>query len=128
MKWFRGVLVFKAHRLVYHSTLGLRVIKKKKKKKMVYNPHPPIPNPLQALRTAGGCAVVLIARGEHVLARPAKVRLRDRDLISQGAFRSPVNLHDLKHFYLKAKDLTALYMSCSLPGFSRTSDQSSVAC
>jgi len=31
--WFRGGLVFKAHRLVYHSTLGLRVIKKKKKKK-----------------------------------------------------------------------------------------------
>ena len=26
-----GVLVFKAHRLLYHSTLGLRVIKKKKK-------------------------------------------------------------------------------------------------
>jgi len=25
----RGGLVFKAHRLVYHSTLGLRVIKKK---------------------------------------------------------------------------------------------------
>jgi len=25
-----GGLVFKAHRLVYHSTLGLRVIKKKK--------------------------------------------------------------------------------------------------
>ena len=30
--WFRGGLVFKAHRLVYHSTLGWRVIKKKKKK------------------------------------------------------------------------------------------------
>ena len=30
---FRGGLVFKAHRLLYHSTLGLRVIKKKKKKK-----------------------------------------------------------------------------------------------
>jgi len=29
---FRGELVFKAHRLVYHSNLGLRVIKKKKKK------------------------------------------------------------------------------------------------
>jgi len=29
---FRGGLVFKAHRLVYHSTLGLRVTKKKKKK------------------------------------------------------------------------------------------------
>jgi hypothetical protein len=27
---FRGGLVFKAHRLVNHSTLGLRVIKKKK--------------------------------------------------------------------------------------------------
>jgi len=30
MQRFRGGLVFKAHRLVYHSTLGLRVIKKKK--------------------------------------------------------------------------------------------------
>ena len=29
---FRGGFVCKAHRLVYHSTLGLRVIKKKKKK------------------------------------------------------------------------------------------------
>ena len=29
---FRGGLVVKAHRLVYHSTLGLRVIKKKKEK------------------------------------------------------------------------------------------------
>ena len=29
---FRGGLVFKAHRILYHSTLGLRVIKKKKKK------------------------------------------------------------------------------------------------
>jgi len=29
---FRGGLVFEAHRLVYHSTLGLGVIKKKKKK------------------------------------------------------------------------------------------------
>ena len=31
MNRFRGGLVFKAHRLVYHSSLGLRVIKKKKK-------------------------------------------------------------------------------------------------
>ena len=29
VKRFWGGLVFKAHRLVYHSTLGLRVIKKK---------------------------------------------------------------------------------------------------
>jgi len=33
---FRGGLVFKAHRLLYHSALGLRVIKKKKK----VNPEP----------------------------------------------------------------------------------------
>ena len=31
MKRFRGGLVFKAHRLAYHSTLGWKVIKKKKK-------------------------------------------------------------------------------------------------
>ena len=31
-KRFRGGLVFKVHRLLYHSTGGLRVIKKKKKK------------------------------------------------------------------------------------------------
>jgi len=30
-KRFRGELVIKAHRLLYHSTLGLRVIKKKKR-------------------------------------------------------------------------------------------------
>ena len=32
-QWFRGGLVFKAYRLVYHSTLGLKVIKKKNKNK-----------------------------------------------------------------------------------------------
>jgi len=32
VKRFRGGLVFEAQRLVYHSTLGWRVIKKKKKK------------------------------------------------------------------------------------------------
>ena len=31
MKRFRGGLVFQAHRLLYHSTLGLRVIKKTEK-------------------------------------------------------------------------------------------------
>ena len=31
---FRGGLVFEAHRLVYHSTLGLRVINKKKKTRL----------------------------------------------------------------------------------------------
>jgi len=32
VKRFRGGLVFKAHRLVYHSTLGLRVIKKQRRR------------------------------------------------------------------------------------------------
>ena len=32
---FRGGLVFKAHRLLYHSTLSLRVIKKKRKSLVV---------------------------------------------------------------------------------------------
>ena len=31
VKRFRGELVFKAHEILYRSTLGLRVIKKKKK-------------------------------------------------------------------------------------------------
>jgi len=30
VQWFRGGLVFKDRRLLYHSTLGLRVTKKKK--------------------------------------------------------------------------------------------------
>jgi len=33
VKRFRGGLVFKAHRRLYHSTLGWRVIKKKKNQK-----------------------------------------------------------------------------------------------
>jgi len=35
---FRGGLALKAHRLLYHSTLGLRVIKKKKKKAALIRP------------------------------------------------------------------------------------------
>jgi len=34
VKRFRGGLVFKAHRLLYHSTLGLRVIKNKKRRRV----------------------------------------------------------------------------------------------
>jgi len=33
LRGFRGGLVFKAHSILYHSTLGLRVINKKRKKK-----------------------------------------------------------------------------------------------
>ena len=39
VQWIRGGLVFKAHRLLCHSSLGLRVIKKKKKMKVSINPH-----------------------------------------------------------------------------------------
>ena len=35
MKRFRGELVIKALRLLYHSTLGVRVVKKKKQKKKI---------------------------------------------------------------------------------------------
>jgi len=35
---FRGGVVFEAHRLLYHSTLGLRVIKKKKKVRPTSHP------------------------------------------------------------------------------------------
>ena len=35
MKHFRGGLVFKAHRLSYRSTLGSRVMEKKKKMQLV---------------------------------------------------------------------------------------------
>ena len=38
MQRFRGGLAFEAHRLLYHSTLGLRVIKKKKKHVLVGRP------------------------------------------------------------------------------------------
>ena len=41
MQRFRAGLGFKAHRLVYHSTLGLRVIKKKKiRLRHSQNPNP----------------------------------------------------------------------------------------
>ena len=39
MERFRGGLVFKAHRLLYHSTPGSRVIKKKKKDRVAHFVH-----------------------------------------------------------------------------------------
>ena len=44
MNRFRGGLVFKAHRLLYHSTLGSRVIKKKKRRTSWTMPLPVEPN------------------------------------------------------------------------------------
>ena len=49
---FRGGLAFKAHRLLYHSTLGLRVIKKKKKLEARRH-SPPKPPASYLQRTSG---------------------------------------------------------------------------
>jgi hypothetical protein len=54
---FRGGLVFEAHRLLYHSTLGSRVIKKKKKKrktKKTKKDQEELSTSLQDLRAACG--------------------------------------------------------------------------
>jgi len=38
VKRFRGGLVFKAHRPLYHSTLGSRVIQKKRRSRVLGSP------------------------------------------------------------------------------------------
>ena len=45
VQWFRGGLVLKAQRLLYHSTLGLRVIKQKRKRRLS------TPNPVPARKS-----------------------------------------------------------------------------
>jgi len=70
VKRFRGGLVFKAHRLVYHSTLGLGVIKKKKqtapraasaRPRRATPPQPPAP-----CRTPRASAIVPLPLGANV--------------------------------------------------------------
>ena len=57
MQQFRGGLVFKGHGLWYHSTLGLRVIKKKK---TIQEPHVVSPRSFSFERYyAGGLNVIL---------------------------------------------------------------------
>jgi len=53
---FRGGLAFKAHRLLYHSAPGLRVIKKKKQKVGLYDAlaRPPLHPPPRRGRTPFG--------------------------------------------------------------------------
>ena len=46
---FRVGLVFKAHRLVYHSSLGLRV-RKKERKEETRNANPQTPNPVRTFQ------------------------------------------------------------------------------
>jgi len=50
-KCFRGGLVFKAHRLLYHSTLGLRVIKKKESGNALFEHGRAIPESLHLPRS-----------------------------------------------------------------------------
>ena len=40
MERFRGGLVFRAHGVLYHSTLGSRATKKEKKKVLIQDSHP----------------------------------------------------------------------------------------
>jgi len=71
---FRGGLVFKAHRLVYHSTLGWRVIKKKKSLKWNMEGES---GPLRAVHVSrhkwpGG----LVSRGSQPVRKPGASRAR----------------------------------------------------
>ena len=66
MEQFRGGLVFKAHRLLYHSTPGSRVIKKKKKRSqgMYDEAFPPVlagpkPEAFQPLQVQNGSSTPL---------------------------------------------------------------------
>ena len=61
VKRFRGGLAFKAHRVLYHSTLGSRVIKKTQKKK----------NLVEGLEAVEGLewAASLLARGDQRVER-----------------------------------------------------------
>ena len=63
MQQFRGGLEFKAHRLLYLSTLGLRVIKKREEKKMLS----------LTVSRQGGCF--------FILKRP-KITFRDQDPVN----------------------------------------------
>ena len=49
VQWFRGGLVFKAHRLLYHLTLGLRIMKKKKKERRNATPGEESGNPVKLI-------------------------------------------------------------------------------
>ena len=40
VKWFRGGLVCEVHRLLYHSTLGLRVVKERRRTRPMRDPDP----------------------------------------------------------------------------------------
>ena len=63
MKRFRGGLVFKAHKLVYHSTLGWRVIKKKASDREAAYHRNSLSGPSSYLRLTGSCIAQRKAQG-----------------------------------------------------------------
>ena len=73
----RGGLVFKAHRLVYHSTLGWRVIKKKKKAvRGTTEASKLFPfRPAAAVRTGAGAQLQMAPRTARPLSRDPLVAL-----------------------------------------------------
>jgi len=87
---YRGGLAFKAHRLLYHSTLGLTVIKKKKKREGSIFPeagtaaqHPP--SPFDA--SSGASQRVSSLAVTRVLSRAGQGSCQDLPQGSQGTSR-----------------------------------------
>ena len=82
----RGGLVFKAHRLLYHSTLGLRVIKRKEKK----------------ILTFGGAAPAWLLL-ECVLLLLKRTRGSEASRVTEAGPR----LFDTKHFIIPQRYIRA---------------------
>jgi len=75
-----GGLVFKAHRLVYHSTLGWRVIKKKMKKMAhnLFEEEPRARAPEARLHLFPGVGFRLSGRPNYILQPRHKMRATQR--------------------------------------------------
>ena len=82
---FRGGLVFKAHRLLYHSTLGLRVIQQKRKRRMDAHTKWHIQDAGGSIECRCGAAFPHLIRVEVVLSQsvPAS-RLNSHRVVCQG--------------------------------------------
>ena len=74
MKRFRGGLVFKAHRLLYRSTLGLSVIKKKKKEEAHHDVD----------RVPAEALLGILGEEPELICAHAAPRVRGQDMGQQG--------------------------------------------
>jgi len=104
VKRFRGGRVFKADGVVYHSTLGLRVIKKKKKKKS---------------------ALLFVDTGGHAQTREQAQKRRTRAVRQCVAFTMGARGHLTERYVLhKTASSTKLEdaaQNCTFPGGDATS-------